>query len=295
MKWLLLSLVVGSIIAGEAVPAAGACHDGHLTILLTNDDGFDRPGIRTLRDALAAAGHHVTVAAPSHDYSGSGAALSVFAPIQVQKVEEGVFSIGATPATTVLFGAKVLFPDGERPDLVVSGTNEGANIGAATPVSGTVGAAIVAITLLDPPIPAIAFSAALPEKDALSAANHRHFEDVASFAARLVGALANRSCTAPVLPPRTALSVNYPAAAPGELTGVAFARQGHKAFATISFTEKEPGVYVPVIGPGTGQDDPRSDTELLAKRFVTITVLDGDYSTPPESQSFVARLKSIKP
>jgi 5'-nucleotidase len=213
----------------------------------------------------------------------------------VRKLGDDVFSIGATPATTVLFGAKVLFPAGRPPDLVVSGTNEGANVGAATPISGTVGAAIAAITLLDPPVPAIAFSAALPEKDPLSDANRRHFEDIASFAARLVGALVERSCGARVLPPRTALSVNYPAAPPREVRGIAFARQGRRPFADISFTEKMPGVYVVALAPPMGHDDPHSDDQLLDKRFVTISVLDGDYSTPAGSRSLIARLQSVKP
>ena len=69
----------------QAVSALGACHDGHLAILLTTDDGFDRPGIQTLRDALAAAGHH-DACAPPHDYSGTGAALSLSGPIEVHKV-----------------------------------------------------------------------------------------------------------------------------------------------------------------------------------------------------------------
>jgi 5'/3'-nucleotidase SurE len=295
MNRLLLSLVWSCLIVAGAVPAFGDCHDRHLDILLTNDDGFDRPGIRTLRDALVAAGHRVTLAAPSHNYSGTGAALSLFSPIDVQKVGDGMFSIGATPATTVLLGAKVLFPAGRSPDLVVSGTNEGANVGAATPISGTVGAAIAAITLLDPSVPAIALSAALPEKDPLSDANRRHFEDIASFAARLVDALAAPSCGARVLPPRTALSVNYPASSPRDVAGIAFARQGRRQFADISFTEKEPGLYVVVLKPPTGRDDPHSDDELLDKRFVTISVLDGDYSTPADPGSLVARLKSVKP
>jgi Survival protein SurE len=83
-----------------------ACTDPSLDILLTNDDGFDRPGIGALHDALTAAGHRVTLAAPSRDYSGSGAALSLFDPITLENKEDGVYAIGATPATTALLASR---------------------------------------------------------------------------------------------------------------------------------------------------------------------------------------------
>ncbi len=283
------------LLARPSDSAVAACTDPSLDILLTNDDGFDRPGIRALHDALTAAGHRVTLAAPSRDYSGSGTALSLFDPITLEKKEDGVYAIGATPATTVLLGIRVLFPGDEPPDLVVSGINEGANAGAATIVSGTVGATIVAIRLLPKPVPGIAFSTKLMGEDALSATNKQHFQDVAAFGARLVTSLAERACGKPVLPYRIALNVNYPAKAPADVAGIKLARQGTKSFADISFTEKQPGVYVPVFGPATGPDSPESDATYLARGYITISVLDGDYSTPPRPGRDLASLKRLKP
>ena len=90
----------------SALYTVAACTDPSLDILLTNDDGFDRPGIGALHDALTAAGHRVTLAAPSRDYSGSGTALSLFDPITLENKEDGVYAIGATPATTVLLASR---------------------------------------------------------------------------------------------------------------------------------------------------------------------------------------------
>jgi 5'-nucleotidase len=171
-------------------------------------------------------------------------------------------------------GIRVLFPADRPPDLVVSGINEGANAGAATIVSGTVGATIVAIRLLPKPVPAIAFSTKLMGEDALSATNEQHFQDVAAFGARLVTSLAETACGKRVLPYRIALNVNYPAKAPVNVPGIKLARQGTKSFADISFTEKQPGVYVPVFGPATGPDSPESDAAYLARGYITISVLN---------------------
>ncbi len=294
MRIVSIGLVVASISLRAA--AMAACADPSLDVLLTNDDGFDRPGIQALRTALAAAGERVTLVAPAHDSSGTSTSVTVSKPIAVRKVEEGVYSVDATPATAVLWATHEVFPEGKAPALVVSGTNEGANVGAATPASGTVGATIAAITLLPRAVPGIAFSTNLMEKDALSEANRKHFADVAAFAARLVKALAEQACGKPLLPSRIALNVNYPGKPPEGIRGVKLARQGRKLFADISFRSTEPGVYVPVFAPSTGDEDrPDSDAVLLAQGYVTISVLDGDYSVDPGAAGLSAVLKRLVP
>ena len=111
--------------------------------LLTNDDGFDSPELRLLCAAAAARGHRVTVSAPETQQSGKSHAFSVFDPLFVREEAmegaERAFRVRGTPVDCCRLGFMSLA--GERVDAVLSGINAGYNIGLATYVSGTVGAA----------------------------------------------------------------------------------------------------------------------------------------------------------
>jgi 5'-nucleotidase len=110
-------------------------------VLLSNDDGYASPGIRAMRDALAAVGN-VIILAPEGEQSASSHALSLMRPLRLRAVEPGVFALDGTPADCVYValhsGTRVL---ARRPDLVVSGINHGMNLGQDAFYSGTVAAA----------------------------------------------------------------------------------------------------------------------------------------------------------
>ncbi|MDH4063715.1 MAG: 5'/3'-nucleotidase SurE, partial [Acidobacteriota bacterium] len=104
------------------------------------------PGIRALLDSLRAEGHDVTLVAPATNQSGTSAALTLgVVSVTPDPTDPGIFAVGGTPATSVLLGVTGILGPGRRPDLIVSGTNDGANLGPATVISGTVGATIVAL------------------------------------------------------------------------------------------------------------------------------------------------------
>lgn len=270
----LAALAVGATLLTAADPAAA------LNILLTNDDGFDAPGIQALRTALERGNrYNVTVFAPSGNRTGASASLT-FSPIRVEQIEDDVFSVDATPASTVILGVSEFLTGGNRPDLVISGTNSGANIGPSTVISGTVGATIAAITELDRPIPAIAFSADLlePEQEPDSAANRRQFRNVANFARRLVDQLAS-SGRVIGLAPGFALNVNYPGVAPEQIRGVRLAVQGRAPLFPPSYEEIEPNVFQSTAGPvPPARDVPGSDIIFFYRNFITIVPIDGDYT-----------------
>jgi len=141
-----------------------------LSILLTNDDGWKAPGIRAVYAALAAAGHDVTVVAPSANQSGASGRKTFWGDLVVAHPDlvpypeysgAKVWSVGpvegktgGSPADSVSFGLGTVFKD-KKPDLVVSGTNLGQNTGGVTNNSGTVGAVAEAI---ESGIPSIAVS-----------------------------------------------------------------------------------------------------------------------------------------
>lgn len=124
------------------LPLTAAAEDAPFLILLTNDDGYDAPGLQELARALAPLGE-VLVAAPADNQSGTGHGISGRKFIRVREVEivAGVrgYAIEARPATCARLGIEALAP--RKPDLVVSGINPGMNLGVVVNYSGTVGAA----------------------------------------------------------------------------------------------------------------------------------------------------------
>lgn len=110
-----------------------------LSILITNDDGYDAPGINALAEELAR-DHDITVVAPDCDQSGMSAAISVRRSITFKKLALNRYAVSGTPADAAHIGVRHFMRDA-KPDLVVSGINRGPNLGNDTLFSGTVGAA----------------------------------------------------------------------------------------------------------------------------------------------------------
>jgi 5'-nucleotidase len=173
------------------------------SILLTNDDGIESPGLRALYDTLSDVGD-VTAVAPAEDKSAVGRALSH--EVTVRDHELG-YVIDGTPADCVVAGLEALVPE---TDLVVAGCNDGANLGAyVLGRSGTVSAAVEA-TFFD--VPAMAVSMYVPADEDTT------FNEVASDyeayaeAARATEYLAEHAADAGVFDHADYLNVNSPVA-----------------------------------------------------------------------------------
>ena len=108
-------------------------------ILISNDDGYSARGIQALAKAMAKFGR-VTVCAPEHNQSGASNSLTLQLPLRVTEVARDVYAVSGTPSDCVHLAFTGILND--RPDLVVSGINSGANMGDDTMYSGTVAAAI---------------------------------------------------------------------------------------------------------------------------------------------------------
>jgi 5'-nucleotidase len=107
-------------------------------ILLTNDDGYQAAGLRAVAGALADFAT-VHIVAPSREQSGTAQSLTLRQPIVANRVAEREWAIDGTPADCVIVALHKLLP--EKPDLLISGINHGANLGENVYYSGTVGAA----------------------------------------------------------------------------------------------------------------------------------------------------------
>ena len=123
-----------------------------MKILLSNDDGYQAPGLAALYEALRDLGD-VEVVAPEHNNSAKSNALTLHSPLYVHESHNGFRYVNGTPADCVHVALTGFL--GYKPDLVVSGINNGANMGDDTIYSGTVGAAMEGYLF---GIPAIAFS-----------------------------------------------------------------------------------------------------------------------------------------
>src|SRR5271168_5440486 len=107
-------------------------------VLLTNDDGYQAAGLRSLADHFKEFAD-VQIVAPSMERSGAAQSLTLRQPIVCHRISESEWAIDGTPADCVIVALHKLLP--EKPDLVISGINAGANLGENIYYSGTVGAA----------------------------------------------------------------------------------------------------------------------------------------------------------
>ncbi|MBI2867892.1 MAG: 5'/3'-nucleotidase SurE [Chloroflexi bacterium] len=119
-----------------------------MRILVTNDDGIYSRGILALAGALRSVGE-VTIVAPDREQSGVSAAITLHIPVRVTQVLSQIdhvktYAVEGTPSDSVIVALEQIFKDQGPIDLVVSGINEGANLGSDVFLSGTVGAALQA-------------------------------------------------------------------------------------------------------------------------------------------------------
>ena len=223
-----------------------------MRILITNDDGIEAVGIRLLADWATRLGE-VTVVAPKVEQSGMSHAIDFKSPVEIRRVDfgEGIeaYSMASTPADCVRFGVVGL---GRRYDLVLSGINQGANVGLDIVYSGTVGAVFEASRF---GIPALAFSSER-DQQAFAAA---HLDEVYDFMK-----------THRLLEENPLYNINIPK----EMRGIRVTRQGSEYFSD-EFVKMGEDLYlqVGVPLPDREPDDLTRDTVALSRGYASVTPL----------------------
>lgn len=245
-----------------------------MKILLTNDDGFRAPGLQALKKALAPLAE-VVVIAPEHNNSAKSNSLTLHSPLYVHEAEQGVRYINGTPADCVHIALTGLLD--WRPDLVVSGINDGANMGDDTIYSGTVGAAMEGYLF---GIPGVAFSQA--EK------GWAHLDAAAVKAAECVEQLLKqiKSDSPEALP--WLLNVNIPNRPLAQLGDFEITRLGRRHAAQDVIMQKNPrGEWMYWIGGAGSEKDAGQGTDFDAVRrgHISMTPLQVDL-TQHEALSF---------
>lgn len=235
-----------------------------MRILVSNDDGYFSPGIAALAQAMSAFGQ-VTVVAPEADRSGASNSLTLDRPLYVRQSSNGFFYVNGTPTDCVHVAVTGFLP--HRPDLVVSGINNSANLAEDTLYSGTVAAAMEGYLL---GIPSIAFS--------LASRGFDYLDTAVDVAKRVVA----HAVASPFSMPRL-LNVNIPAVPLGNIQGYELTRLGRRHVAQPVETAVSPrGETVYWVGPPGGQRDasPGTDFHALNQSCVSITPLRVDLGDP---------------
>jgi len=228
-----------------------------MRILVSNDDGYSAPGLEALVSALDGLGE-LMVVAPETNHSGASNSLTLNRPLAVRTAPNGFVYVNGTPSDCVHVALAGLLD--ARPDLVVAGINNGANMGDDTLYSGTVAAAAEGYLF---GIPAIAFS--LVEK------GWEHLPAAAAVARRIV----ERQLAEPLAPP-VLLNVNIPNLPLDAVKGIQVTRLGkrHPSEPVVRTTTPY-GETVYWIGPvGLAADAaPGTDFDAIIQGAVSVTPL----------------------
>jgi 5'-nucleotidase len=244
-----------------------------MRLLIGNDDGVFAPGLRALVNALAIAGHNITVVCPDRERSATGHGLTMHRPLRAEPICDlfhptvKAWACSGLPADCIKLALDALLEG--LPDLLLSGINQGANLGTDVLYSGTVSAAMEGAIA---EIPSIALS--------LTSFTHPDFQPAAAYAVSLVQQLAAQPLPEPML-----LNVNVPAIPAAEIAGVKTTRQGIRRYHELFEKRSDPRgktyywlsgeileeTDAPVIYP---QDEwVLTDVEAIAQNFISVTPL----------------------
>ncbi len=225
-----------------------------MRILLSNDDGYFAPGLTSLVEALSSIADTVVVA-PERDRSGSSNSLTLDRPLSLHKSHNGFYYVNGTPTDCVHLAVTGMLD--KLPDMVISGINDGANMGDDTIYSGTVAAATEGFLL---GIPSLALS--------LANVSDENFSTAARVATDIVQRFKQNKFLGPIL-----LNINVPDIPYEHLQGIEVTRLGrrHKAEAVVK-SQSPRGEIVYWVGAAGAVQDASEDTDFHAIQLNRVSV-----------------------
>lgn len=310
-------------LAGAMVLLGMAAPSFALNIVLSNDDGLTS-NTKALYESLKADGHDVIVSVPCTGQSGRGAAIVMYstsvivadndktqidaeggchngaAPTgapAVGKFTKAGFTNGdynyvhGTPMMAAMYGLDVLAVArwGKAPDLVLSGPNEGQNVGKIVNSSGTVGNVQFAGGR---GLPSIALSAGSDTTDNVGLAN-AYSPVVAQLTLKLIKALQAKAGTGPLLAPGITLNVNFPNKPTVDLK-FAFSRFGSYELYNLKFNNAVPYGLGISTGSGTPTAEQAEDESLVSQSKVSVTAMEVGFEHKPAAQQWLRlRLRDL--
>ncbi len=252
-----------------------------MRILLTNDDGFDAPGMKVLLDIAQYFSNDIWIVAPSDENSGAGHSLTLTRPLRIRKRGDQQYSVDGTPTDSVMMAVAKIMKDGP-PDLILSGVNRGANLGEDVTYSGTVSAAMEGALA---GIPSIALSQAYARGEM---GDDVPFEAALQWGERVLQPLIKQS-----MDHRTLVNINFPALPASQVKGIRVVSQGIRDYGRLQIvSNRDPrGFEYHWFGLGPMVETPAHSTDLEAIEdgYVSITPLHLDL-THYESMDSLGKL-----
>lgn len=242
-----------------------------LNILLTNDDGVNAEGLHYLEEELQKLGK-VTVVAPHKQKSGSSHSISLNQSFQIAEIAKNRFALKGTPADCVMFALKRMMDT--PPDLVISGINNGPNMGDDIIYSGTVAGAREGSLN---GILSFAFSMA-------GEISEKTFCDAAQFARKLITRIQSFEPS-----PGSLFNVNIPDGSPSRFR---FTCQGTKRFEgnIEEFIERGQGrVYQVTRGEYEWKPEPDTDLAAVSEGIVSVTPLHCDQTDYRQTENLIRK------
>ena len=258
-------------------------------ILLTNDDGFESPGLKALIEAVKDLGE-VLIVAPTTEKSACGHSLTLTRPLRFIEIEDNFYKLDdGTPTDCVYLALNALYPEGVKPDLVISGINRGANMGEDITYSGTASAAMEAALY---GVPSFAISQVCNsncEKTEIEIG----YDLAKQVARKLALKILNEKNP---LSDRKFLNVNVPPLKPKDLKGYKITRAGYRLYANDAHLHRNPrgleywwlGLHPLEWKRGEKRD---CDFEAIKDGYVSITPIKADLTAYEEMEKLKSWLK----
>ncbi|MGE5397949.1 MAG: 5'/3'-nucleotidase SurE [Chitinophagales bacterium] len=237
-----------------------------MRFLLTNDDGWHSKGIQVLAAALKEIAD-ISIVAPDRERSATGHSITVFKPLMVAKIDRPdlapeVYTVSGTPVDCVKMAVSTLLK--EKPDMVISGINNGPNLGTDVLYSGTVSAAVEGVIMGVPSL-AVSLASYKPDED---------YEFSARFTRAICRQLINDGIQKDIL-----LNVNIPAIAREQIKALRITRLGKRNYENTFEERKDPrGRHYFWLGGDVVQEDqePDSDVTAVAEGYISVTPIHFD-------------------
>ena len=234
-------------------------------ILISNDDGVHAHGIKVLEKIAQTLSDDVWVVAPETEQSGAAHSLTLRRPLRVHKISPRRFAVDGTPTDCVMVALSEVLKD-QKPTLMLSGINHGANMGEDVTYSGTVAAAMEA-TLLG--VPAIALSQVTKTGQHVKWATSEH------FAPEIISKIMKAG-----IPKGTLININFPNLVTASVKGVEVVSQGLRNIrdSLVKWTDPR-GIPFYWIGGAERDDSPtevQTDLEAIQNGYISVTPLQLD-------------------